>query len=272
MDVTQEFDTLHNNLLTNHYNKRGHNAGIILQVFYSGVALIGWGIYQVINFIGKQILPSTSNREWLEKHAKSLGITTSSTDTDDGILQAIKDETLRSNFSAWINWIKEVSYTHDAGLSTEWIETVKDVELFENARGSGTINFAITSDRTTAGFEEVATSQLVAAVDAYLDTKRPPGLWDVSIYSAAHLVTNVSMTIAATDFTTVQARAVDQIDSLLRTRVPAEGLSLAQITSAAIEAGATDVVLTTPSSAVSPASGPSSYERIWPGTITVGQI
>lgn len=276
MNITREYDDLYNELLTAHYNKSGNNAGLLLQIFYSAVAVVAFGVCRFGNWIGQQILPDTAGTAWLEKHAKIRGLTRMENETDAELLGRINDDiqypSAGGNQYDWPRWAKEVSYVHDEGEATEWTETVRDAIAHEKARGPGTVNIAITSDRTEVGYEEIATSELIAAVVAYFETVRPLGIWDVEVYGTTRQTTVVTMDITASDYDAVAEEVETQLIAYMKSLLPGATLSLAMITATAIDAGAEDVSIVAPSANVDPDYGPTSYERIWPGTITIGEL
>lgn len=276
MNYTKDFDEIFDDLLTAHLNKSGSGAGLLLRIFYSAVAVIAWGIYKFGTYVANQILPDTSDSQMLEKHAKVRGLSRLSGEIDAELLQRVSDDiqypVAGGNVYDWPRWAKSVSYVHDEGLSTEWTETVKEARVHENARGQGTINVPITSDRTESGYEELASLELKAEVVAYFETVRPLGISDVEVYVAARKTTDVTIDITATDFAAVSQEVEDQLIAYMKSLLPGETLSLAMITATAIDAGAEDVSITAPTANVTTDYGPTSYRRIWPGTITIGEI
>jgi uncharacterized phage protein gp47/JayE len=276
MDISRSFDNIYNDLLTAHYNKSGYVAGLLWRIFYWAVAVMGWGLYRCGNYIGKQITPDTAVRSWLEKHAKMRGLTIDITETDAELLQRIVDDIQYPPAGGcpkdWERWVKEVSYTHNDGEEDEWTESVVDVVVSENDRGAGSINVVVVTDRSEDGYEGVATAEILSAISDHLDVTRPLGLWDHECYSAAHLSTDVTIGVVAEDYTATEAAITEQLTAFLNNLRPGEVLSLAQIDSIAIQCGATDCTITVPSANVEPDDGPTSYERITAGTITVSEL
>lgn len=276
MRIAQEFNTLYNDLIVRHVNKTGNSPDLMHRIIYSGVALLGYGIYRKLQYVADQHLPDTSDYEWMQKHAKSRGLGIISGEPTDELLARITDYDQNppagGNGPDWERWCKEVSYTHDAGESTEWVETVKDAVRHENARGGGTINLVITSDRSEAGYEEVPTAELISAVEDYLETVRPLGIWDYLVVGATHLDVDVTMAISAEDLSPTITATGQQVIAYLKSIPPRRGLSAAMLTSIAISAGATDAVVSEPAANVAVDDGPLLYQRIWVGTVSIGVI
>ncbi|MFA5751128.1 MAG: baseplate J/gp47 family protein [Candidatus Paceibacterota bacterium] len=276
MTYLKSFDEIYNDILTAHFNKSGNTPDLLIRIIYSAVAVVAWGCYRFAHYVSRQQFPDTSDSQGLEKHAKTYGINKESGETDDELLGRINDNIQRpdagGNRFDWPRWAKEVSYTHDAGELTEWIETVKDAIVVENSRGGGTVNLVVTSDRPDVGFEEVPTAELLAEIGSYIETKRVLGLWDYLVIGASQLSTDITIDITADDFDACSAEVEAQLNSFIQSMIPGQTLTLSKITSIADDAGATDVSITAPSGNVVPENGPLLYGRIWPGTITIGAL
>lgn len=276
MNYSKSFDEVLADLLTAHYNKSGNAAGTFLTVVYSAISVIAWGCYYFANYAAQQIHPDTSDSTNLEKHAKTYGLNRIENEKDAELLQRIEDHinypVAGGNQYDWPRWAKEVSYTHNPGDPTEWIETVNDAIIHENQRGGGTINLVITSDRTDTGFEEVPTSSLIDAVEAYVETLRPLGVWDYLVLPAAHRSVVVNLNITAVDFESVSDEIEDQLIAYMKALHPGEQLTLSAIHAIAFDAGASDCDIITPTQNVVPTNGPNSYQRIWPDTITINEV
>lgn len=276
MDVSRAFDDIYNELITAHLNKSGKNAGLLLQIIYSAVAVLGWGIYKKLQFVANQIFPDTASTEWVEKHAGVRGITISGKTTDE-LLSDISDFELSpsagGNEGDWIRWINGYSYIHDEGDPSEWTETVAGVYVDEGARGGGTINIVIITDRSESGYEGIATAEIMAALTSYIDTyKRVLGIWDFQIYSASHHDVAIAIQIAADNYDYVSGILETSLPAYMVSLIPGETLRLTQCESTAILAGALDANVTSPAANVTVDNGPDSYERIWPTTISIGQM
>lgn len=210
----------------------------------------------------------------------------------------------------WPRWAKETTHVHNDGGDDEWTERVKAAWCFEHERGVGSINVVITADLSDApawanataysagdivsyGTEQYVTAaggtssgtnpqddtgvtwtncteeptdDLVAAVETCLEAQRPLGVWDFEVIAATKTLQDVTMTVSGNvDTDTIES----DIDSFLRFPID-RTLYVAQLISIAIERGATDASVSTPSgSSVTVTTGPTTYERIWPGTISI---
>jgi uncharacterized phage protein gp47/JayE len=276
MDVSRDFDELLSSIYTAHINKSGKMPGLLLQVFYSAVAICGWGLYKLANYIGKQILPDTSDQSMLELHAKVRGLSLIPNESSADLLARIIDDIqyphAGGNTFDWVRWAKGTKYVHYEGTYVEWTEKVKVAKIHENARGPGSINIIITSDRTESGYEENATGYLVDAVTAYIETQRPLGIWDYAVVSADRLLVDVTIDITADDYAATAMVLVDQIRAYLKALAPGQVLSVSMLHAIAINAGATDAVVLSPVANVTPSYGPTFYQRIWPYNVGVGEI
>jgi uncharacterized phage protein gp47/JayE len=276
MDFNKSVDSIQNDLITAHFNKSGKTPGVVLQTMYSAVAVCVWGLYQYGKYILRQIIPDTADTYWLEAHANVRGISRESEETDADLLNRYSDDIQHprsgGNAADWARWVKEVSYTHDAGLETEWVETVTDVVVAENSRGPGTINLVVVSNRTEEGFEEIPSVELFAAITTHITAQRPLGIWDVVLYAAARDYATINIDITATDFDAVSTAIEQALTDYLKTLLPGQVLTIAAIVAVAYNTGATDVVVNTPAENFAPDNGPSSYGRVWPYSVTVGEI
>ena len=279
MTAIPTFDEILNSLLNSHFNRRGQDAGVLLQVFYSAVAVCVWGLYRFAHLhVYKQAFADTSDRPNLEKHLKTRGLNWDSDETDDELLTKWTDDVQypRTGWTAKdiARYAKEVTYTHDEGGAGEWTETVEMVKVHENQRGGGSVNVAITSNRAELGFEEVPTTELVSEVLDYLETKRPLGIWDVVVYSTTQLIPTIVLQIQADNYSSTAVEIRSQLMSFIVTLLPGESLSIAKIIGIATDAGAADVNVASPPSNIEPDNGPTSYERIWPvtGNIIIGAM
>ncbi len=273
MEISKTTDEIYNDLLVAHLNKSGKNAGLLIQIVYTAVAAIAWGIYEKLRWVARQIFPDTSSAEWVEKHAVWRGLTITGKTTDE-ILESISVFEVYpqagGNYGDWVRWIEGYQYIHDEGEPTEWTETVTAVYPKENARGGGTINIVILTDRTTAGSEEVATTEILSALGTFIDSKRLLGIWDYELYSAAHLDTSVAIQIEASNYDYVSDALETALPVYMKSIAPGDSMRLTSCESTALLLGATDANVTSPAANVATDNGPDTYERIWPDMITVG--
>lgn len=270
MNLLRSFDDIYDELLTAHFNKSGQSAGTFLQIVYSSVAVVAWGLYRFGNYVAAQIFPDTADSINLERHAKTRGINKLPGETDAELLERYIDDVqyprAGGNKYDWPRWAREASYTDLSGST----ESVKSVLTDENRRGDGTINIVITSD--SEALEEVPSTELIAAVGSHLEGLRPLGIWDYQVIGASHADVDIDISISADNFEEVQSEIESQLIAYLKSLLPGQTLTLAMINAIAIDSGATDVIIAAPVTNVTPPSGPLSYGRIWPGVISISEI
>lgn len=133
----------------------------------------------------------------------------------------------------------------------------------ENAMGAGTVTVRFMTDLATAnGIPDAGT---VAAVQAYIDARRPAGL--AGCYVVAPIADALAMTIKlAPNTSTVQAAAAAEIgDVLLREAEPGGTILISHLDEAiSLTAGETDHLIVAPAADITHAAGHIAV----PGTIT----
>lgn len=298
------------------------SSGSSMQV--RGAALMSalWGMYHRLNHLSKQIFPDTADTAWLERHAARRGLSRLSGETDAELLlrllTVIRQPPAGGNRYDWPLWAKETPTVSHTG----WEERCRAAWCIENARGAGTINVPIISDRNTAaedydswandtGYtagaivkdssisgvarayialttgtsigtgvgndigvswadcEEYVSAELITAATAFLNTKRPMGIWDFIVYGVTKKLQNVTIEVTGA-VSTASVKA--QIESFIKGLTGGKTLYAAQLVSLAIDAGADNAVVTTPAADVTVSWGPTAYERIWPAVITVSAV
>jgi hypothetical protein len=294
--------------------------GSLVNIQSAAIAAALWGHYSQLDNLARQIFPDSASSAILEKHAAQRGIPRLTDETDSALLTrlltAIRQPPAGGNRYDWPRWAKEMYKNH-----TTWMELCTGAWLHENARGLGTINLAIASNRsedpdeysawanttayvagdvvtddtvtgedrayvaTTSGTssgtgvaddtgvvwedcEEYASSDLVTNVNLHVDTKRPVGTWDYEIYPVLKKTQAVSMIVTGSDVNVITVK--EQIQAFMKSLVGGKGLYVAQLVYVAIEAGADNATVSVPAADVAVTWGPTSYQRIWPGQITVG--
>ena len=271
----KDFDTILNEILTDYQNQAPDidvSQATLMYIKSACIASAIWGLYRYQDWIKRQITPDTAARDILERHASVRGITYSSDDTDEELLEkllsVIRQPPAGGNRYDWPRWAKDVSYEH-AGYT----ETVKDAKVYEKERGVGSIDLAITSDRSEAnGGEEEATTELVSAVSTYIDGKRPLGAWDRVVRAAQKLSTDVTMTVTGDSVTAAVREAIAaDVEEYMKGLSIGEPLYQAKLIGIAIDRGGKNATLTAPASDVTPTEDGVSgvFQRVWPGTVTV---
>jgi uncharacterized phage protein gp47/JayE len=228
-----------------------------------------WGLYKYLDWIAKQGFPETCDDAFLDRHGRPRGVLRITGESKSAYLQRILERMryapAAGNQFDWPIWIKEVFYDH-----TTYIELIKDVFPFEHMRGMGSMNFAVTSTRTEAqGGEETPSAELLAAVVTKINLVRCWGDWDFMVIGATRNTQNVVVNVSG-DCNT--AKTETDIISLMKRLNVGKKLYRSQIETIAINNGADDAAVTTPSADVAVTTGPLVYQRIWPGTVTINEV
>jgi hypothetical protein len=319
-------DTILNEILRDYENQLSdidRSVGTITHIHATALRNALWGIYERIDRVGRQIFPDTADSRFLERHCAIYGITRDSGESDASLLSRLisrlRNPPAGGNKYDWPRWAEAAYYEH-----TGWTERCKKAFVDEGARGSGTVNTAIQSDRTedpgdyaawanataysvgdvvkddsitgsyrayvarTAGTssgtgvdddtgvtwedcEEYASPELVAQVKSELDAKRPVGIAaDQIVYAVLKKTQNINISVSGTDVDTTAL--AEKIQSFMKGLTGGRTLYVAQLISEAIDAGADNATVVTPASDVTVTWGATTYERIWPGQITVNTV
>lgn len=146
-------DELFAQMVADHENLSGQQPGLLHRIKYSVMAMSQWGVYKLIRWAIRQIFPSKADGLYVRAHAADIGIEDVSTKSVDALRDEIRQ--LKQNPPAggkdsdWQRWAKEPSVAHEQGGNT-WIERVATAIVYENHRGSGTVNVVITADLSAA--------------------------------------------------------------------------------------------------------------------------
>lgn len=275
----KNFDTVLNEILTDYENQLpdvDRAVGSLVYIKSAAIASQLWGLLKYAGWISRQVTPNTADSDILERWAGVYGITRQAAETDahllERLLSRLRQPPAGGNRYDWARWAKEVTYVHDDGLPTEWTERCVDAFPYENKRGAGTIDLVLISDQPAAqGDEATATAELLAAAVTHIDAKRPLGIWDWQAHAATKVVTDVTMTVTGAAMTAeVRAQIEDEITAYLKLLEVGQTLYLAKLSSIAIDAGADNVTISEPATDITCVVGPVVYQRVWPGTVTVG--
>lgn len=275
MSFLKDVDDILNEILTSYQNQLpdvDRSKGTLVFIKSACLASMLWGLYKYQDYIARQIFPDTADTAFLEKHAARRGLTRLPGETDASLLgrllAVLRQPPAGGNKSDWELWALQGLYTHDAGLNTEWIENVKTAICYPNARGIGTVNIGITSDRSETGYEEIATADLISAVSTIVEANRPITAFDFQVIGATRKTSDVTMVVPGLSAGDQELIRSD-IEAFMKSLPIGKTLYRAQLISIAIDRGADTVTLSTPASDVTVLTGPTTYERIWPGTITI---
>ncbi|MBN1130288.1 MAG: baseplate J/gp47 family protein [Chitinispirillaceae bacterium] len=245
------------------------SVGSLCHVLAATNASAEWGLYKYLDWIARQLFPDTCDDELLDRHGNARGIARLPGETRaaylERILERLRYAPASGNQFDWPIWAKEVSYGH-----ATYTELVRDAFAFEHMRGMGSVNLVITSSRTEAqGGEEEPTSELVAAVTAKIELVRCWGDGDYLVIGATKKTQDVEIDVSGD--CDVDKTETDIIAHMKQLNV-GKKLYRSQLESIAINNGADDASVTTPSADVAVTTGPTVYERIWPGTITINEV
>jgi uncharacterized phage protein gp47/JayE len=271
MNITaflRDFNTLLENHLTDfdgQFEDIDQSQGGSAYLLSTIMASPEWGLYKKLNWIARQLFVSSCDDNILALHGSEFGITKNESETYAAYRQRILDRKRNPvsalNLAAWEKWVRETTYDHGT-----YVEAVKDLKISQHDRGMGSVNVVVTSTRTEAqGGEEEPTSQLLTAITDTINANRSPGLsWDFLVIAAQKSEIDITMeTTGSCDI----AKTETDIEAFMRTADIGRSLHLDQIRAIAIKNGAEIATISVPSGDVTILNGPTTYERMWPGTI-----
>jgi uncharacterized phage protein gp47/JayE len=227
-----------------------------------------WGVRKQLNWLARQLFVSTCDDDTLILHGAEFGIAKIESETWSAYRQRIlsrkRNPPSALNRAAMEALVLSVSYDHGT-----YTESVKTVAVYEHARGTGTVNYVITSTRTELqGGEEEPTSELVAAVEDAIEDARAPGLWDNMVIAATKNTIDVTLEYTGD---CDEDETESDIEAFMKTAAVGQKFYIDQIKAIAINNGADTVSVSDPAADVEVEAGPLVYERMWPGTISASE-
>lgn len=258
--IQKTYDELLDGILTDWRNQfpeadTSQGSLIFLQSACQASAL--WGIYRALDHVAQQIFPDTSDAANLEHHAWIRGVTRRVGETDSELLARLLDQIRRppagGNKYDYVKWALEV-----ANVARAW--------CFPIPQGPGSVDVVITAAASTGS--EIPTQELLDAVKAHIDELRPVGAQVMRILPP--VIVEQDVTITVTGLVTPEAVSA-QVNALLADMEPGATLYRSQLFAAAIRAGATNAVITTPAADVPASISGGAYEMFRAGTIMVTQ-
>lgn len=227
----KDFNTILNDILTDYQNQLpdvDRSEGTLCFIKSACLASALWGAYKFQDDIARSPFPDLCDRERREHHATNYGIENISALTDEELLAAInlamqKPESGGNKYD-WPRWAKEVSYTHDPGGGSEWTELVRGAWVFEHKRGMGSIDVAITSNRSEDpdDYDAWANSTVYSAGDIVTDVAGVKVF--ITPAGGTSSGTNVYDDTGITDWEEIQEYAspslVTAVDTYLETKRP----------------------------------------------------
>src|SRR6185295_882351 len=168
MTFEKTFEDLLNDILTD-YDGQGIDRAVGTLAFIKAACTASacWGIYKYQQWVSDQILPDTADDDFILGWARQFDITMNPGDTPLDILNALllrfRNPPAGGKDADFIAWAGSV-----AGVK-------KPAFIFENmeAQGLGSIDLVIIP--SDSGLEEIADSDLLATVYAYVNGIRPTG-------------------------------------------------------------------------------------------------
>lgn len=256
--IQKSFDELLDGILTdwrNQFPEADTSQGSM--IFFKSACLASalWGVYRYMDHVAAQIFPDTADADMLEHHAWIRGVTRRVGETDSELLARLLDQIRRppagGNKYDYIKWALEV-----ADIAAAWCWPVP--------QGPGSVDVVVTAAASTGS--EIPDQALLDAVTAHIDELRPVGAQVMRILPPTIVAQDVAMTVTGA----VTPEAVSaQVSALLNGMEPGETLYLSQLFAAAIRAGATNAVITTPAADVPASIAAGVYQMFRTGTITV---
>jgi len=253
--MAKDFNTIQAELLQDH---KGVDAsvdvsqGSVVFINSAAVASALWGLYCYLDYVLRQVFPDTADSAMLERHAwNRAGMTRNPGETDaellDRLLTYMRQPPAGGNQADYVTWAKEVT-------------GVASAKCISCPLGAGTVDVVILAKSSTGS--ETPSQTLLDAVYAYIDTVRPVTVKSFRVVAAQIVTQDIVMT-ASGDIN--KSTLAVSIQTLISSLGIGETLYLSGITHAAVELGATDASVQTPSSNVIA----SDYQVLRPGTVTV---
>lgn len=257
----KSFDDLLNGLLTDYANQLDAN-GAAIDTSKGSLAFIKsacmasalWGIYKAQNYLGDQIFPDSADSANLEHHAFVRGIPPRKAGESDAdllarLLDYIRRPPAGGNQYDYVKWAIGIT-------------GVKAAYCVPLGQGPGSVDVIVVADAVTTG-SEVPTTDLLAAVKAYIDDTRPVTAKYTRALAVALLPTDITLTGSGLNFDKVQTAS--DITAYINAFVPGQTLFPAALTYIAVQNGAENVTAIVPGAPVVPTSS----QAIRPGVISV---
>ncbi len=210
-----------------------------------------WGLSQKIEYNKKQIFPDTATSALLERHAYIFGLARETGETDVELLTRYlarrQQAPAGGNAADYVTWALSVT-------------GVASAKCIPTPQGAGTVDIVILADATLTG-SETPSAALLAAVYSYIDSMRPVTAGTFRVLAAQIVLQNVTMVAGSS----VAAAITTDITTFMSGLAIGATLYLSALVQIALQDGATDAVISVPSSNVVPTS----YQVVRRGTITV---
>jgi uncharacterized phage protein gp47/JayE len=263
------FDELLNSILMDYQNQFPGidiSKGSLVFIKSACIASALWGLFQQLDWTGRQIFSDTSDSDMLERHCFTYGISRISKDEDDASLLARLLNRLRhapagGNKNDYEQWALSVWVPIPDGK-----EYVKQAYCFPCPFGAGSVGVSIISSST----DETASPALIDAVIDYLNLKRPVamvGFDKNTIVDPARLTPDITVALKAiSDLKTITPVITAALTQYIKGLKPSETLFTARLLQTVMEIDdVSNAKIISPVSDVTCAWN----QIIRPGTITV---
>lgn len=250
-----DFDSLWANILTDYRNRfpeADTSQGSLIFIKSAVLAGAVWGLHRRMDWVGRQIFADTADSANMEHWANIFGLTRRTDETDaellDRLLSTLRTPPAGGNAGDYVAWALEV-------------DGVKAAYCVPEGQGPGTVDVVILA----SGESETPGEALLEAVWNHIDPLRPVTASVVRVLAPTVTTQAVTMEVTGDVDLTVLA---DEIEAYLNAMEPGADLKISQLTALAINAGADDVDITTPSANVPVTDA----EMIRAGVVTVTEV
>lgn len=155
----KDFNTILNQLFTDHQNACGSPPGLLSRIKYTALASALWGLYRFVQLVSDQIFPDTCSSVNLVKHAARKGINQQPGESDASLLARLayaeQKPLAGGNKYDWPMWAKESYVTHVQSTGS-WVERAKAVWVYEHKRSLGSIDVIVSGDHSLAPLWEAS--------------------------------------------------------------------------------------------------------------------
>lgn len=262
-----DLESLKNELpdVYNNYLRQGEpdtSVGSVLYMDGSVLASMVYGIYKTADKIVDQFFSDTAERKNLERQAADFGLI--STGMTDAQLRAALGEIKKLRLMGGNRFDYDV-WARSCRVGDELVVSTLVRPL---AQGEGTFDIVITGNKNNG----VPSEELLNAVVAVIERNRTVASgfsWGLRIVGAVLVNQDVSITDDTPGFD--RDGAAGDIAAYIKSLRPGQPLFRSQLSSICIQLGATNPIISTPSTDVVPGVDILSgvYSKLWPGDIEV---
>lgn len=218
MNFQKDFDSLFAAILTdwrNQFPDGDLSQGSLIYMKSACLASALWGLYKYQDWIARQIFPDSADKEYLEHHAWTQGLSRTSGEDDAELLARVLDDIRRppagGNQYDYVKWALAV-------------DNVEAAYCFPLARGLGTVDVVIMADESVTGDEIPSSHALTGTATAVTTGKLVDGAADFTATSSGGPVrigdvvvnddTTDEATVTAVDSGTALSLSADIFDGI----------------------------------------------------------